>query len=101
MKEEGGIRCMKQRAPWKILLSYVWITLGSAVYALGFCWCYEPNQIGFGGITGIGQILNYFVPLIPIGVVVIVLNVPLFLGGTSAGKLSVRHGALIALDRLD
>ncbi len=72
---------MKQPAPWKIILSYVWITLGSAVYALGFCWCYEPNQIGFGGITGIGQIVNHFLPLIPIGVVVIILNVPLFLFG--------------------
>ena len=60
---------------------YLWITLASAFYALGFCWCYDPNQIGFGGITGVGQILNHFFPILPIGTVVILLNIPLFLLG--------------------
>ena len=60
---------------------YLWITLASALYALGFCWCYDPNQIGFGGITGVGQILNHFFPILPIGTVVILLNIPLFLLG--------------------
>ena len=60
---------------------YLWITVASALYALGFCWCYDPNQIGFGGITGVGQILNHFFPILPIGTVVILLNIPLFLLG--------------------
>ena len=63
------------------LLPCLWITLASAVYAVGFCWCYDPNQIGFGGITGVGQILNHFFPVLPIGTVVILLNIPLFLLG--------------------
>ena len=42
----------------RLFFSYLWITLASAVYALGFDWCYVPNQIGFGGITGVGQIIN-------------------------------------------
>ena len=65
----------------RYLLPYLWITLASAVYAFGFNWCYEPNQIGFGGITGIGQIINHFLPWVPIGTVVIILNVPLFILG--------------------
>ena len=65
----------------RLFFSYLWITLASAVYALGFDWCYVPNQIGFGGITGVGQIINHFLPIAPIGGVVIVLNVPLFLLG--------------------
>ncbi len=65
----------------RLFFSYLWITLASAVYALGFDWCYVPNQIGFGGITGVGQIVNHFLPIAPIGGVVIVLNVPLFLLG--------------------
>ncbi len=60
---------------------YLWITLASAVYAVGFNWCYEPNQIGFGGITGVGQIINHILPWAPIGIVVIMLNIPLFLLG--------------------
>lgn len=69
-------RLLKEKA-----LPYLWITLASVIYALGFCWCYEPNQIGFGGITGVGQIINHFLPWAPIGVVVILLNIPLFLLG--------------------
>ena len=63
------------------LVPYLWITLASAVYAVGFNWCYEPNQIGFGGITGLGQIIIYLLPWAPIGTVVIILNVPLFILG--------------------
>ena len=65
----------------RYFMPYLWITLASAIYALGFCWCYDPNQIGFGGITGVGQILNHFFPILPIGTVVILLNIPLFLLG--------------------
>ena len=71
---------MKQTCK-KYLLPYLWITLASAVYALGFNWCYEPNAIGFGGITGVAQIVNAILPAAPIGTVVILLNVPLFLMG--------------------
>lgn len=39
----------------RYVLPYLWITAASAVYALGFNWCYEPNQIGFGGITGVAR----------------------------------------------
>lgn len=58
---------------------YVLITLGAALFALAFAWCFDPAQIGFGGITGIGQIINRFFPAVPIGAVAIVLNIPLFL----------------------
>lgn len=63
------------------LIPYLWITLASAVYAVGFNWCYVPNQIGFGGITSVGQIINAFLPQVPIGTVVILINIPLFLLG--------------------
>ena len=69
------------RVAKQYVLPYLWITLASAVYAVGFNWCYEPNQIGFGGITGVGQIINHILPWAPIGTVVIILNIPLFLLG--------------------
>lgn len=65
----------------KQLTAYFWITVASLFYAVGFNWCYEPNLIGFGGITGVGQIINHFLPWAPIGTVVIILNIPLFLLG--------------------
>ena len=72
---------MTKPVPVKLFFSYLWITLASVVYAVGFNWCYEPNQIGFGGITGVAQIVNAILPAAPIGTVVIILNVPLFLMG--------------------
>lgn len=61
--------------------NYLWIALGSALYSLSFDWFYVPNQIGFGGLTALGMILNYLSPAIPIGMVVLILNIPLFLLG--------------------
>lgn len=60
---------------------YIWIALGSILYSLSFDWFYVPNQIGFGGLTALGMILNYLSPAIPIGMVVLILNIPLFLLG--------------------
>ena len=65
----------------QLFIAYFWITVGSAVYALGFDWCYAPNAIGFGGITGLAQIINAALPWAPIGVIVIVLSLPLFILG--------------------
>ena len=81
----------------KQVLSFVIITLASAVYALGFVWCFEPNGIAFGGITGLAQIINYLIPAAPVGVTVIVLNIPLFLLGWRllGGKLLL--GSLYAM----
>lgn len=70
-----------KRTPWQLLKSYAVITLGCIIYAVGFCWCYQPNSIAYGGVTGIAQIINALFPWAPIGVTVIVLNTPLFLLG--------------------
>ena len=63
------------------LRAYLFITLACACYALSFVWCFAPNGIAFGGLTGICQIINHFIPAIPVGVATIVLNIPLFLLG--------------------
>lgn len=61
--------------------AYFWITFGSILYAIGFDWFYTPNAIGFGGITGVGQVVNAFFPVIPIGIFVLIINIPLFILG--------------------
>ena len=61
--------------------AYFWITVGSILYAVGFDWFYVPSRIGFGGITGVGQVVNAFIPAIPIGMFVLVINLPLFFLG--------------------
>ena len=57
------------------------IALGSVIYALAFDWFVAPNQIAMGGVTGLAQIVNALVPVLPVGVLSILVNVPLFLAG--------------------
>ena len=57
------------------------ITLGAVIYALAFDWFVAPNQIAMGGVTGLAQIVNALVPVLPGGVLSILVTVPLFLAG--------------------
>lgn len=65
----------------KKVLSYAFayfkLILGSAMYAAGFSFFLYPNSIMVGGISGIAMIINYLSDL-PVGVMTIVLNIPLF-----------------------
>ena len=63
------------------LKSYGIIALGSVIYALAFDWFVAPNQIAMGGVTGLAQVVNALLPVLPVGVMTIVINVPLFLAG--------------------
>ncbi len=88
---------------WKELLkNYVLIVLGSALYALAFDWCFVPNGVAFGGVTGLAQIINFFLPIAPVGTVVIFLNVPIFLIGWKVlgGHLLVSSLVSMALSSL-
>lgn len=55
--------------------------MASVIQAVGFNWCFVPNNIAYGGLIGFGQIIHLFLPKIPVGLAVIVMNVPLFLLG--------------------
>ena len=70
-----------KRTPKQLVKNYLMLLVGAAVYALAFDGCFVPNDIAFGGITGLAQIVNFFLPWAPIGVLVILFNVPLFLLG--------------------
>ena len=63
---------------WKTLKPYVLITLSCIPYAFAFNVFYAPNNFTCGGFTGIAQIIHAFFPQIGVGVMVILLNVPLF-----------------------
>ena len=70
-----------KHTPRQLAKIYICIILASVVYALAFDWCFDPNGIAFGGITGLAQIINRFIPALPIGSMVIAFNLPLFLLG--------------------
>ena len=61
--------------------TYFLIFAASVLFGISFDCFFAANQISLAGITGVGQIINHFVPAIPIGVAVIILNIPLFILG--------------------
>ena len=67
----------KQRA-LKLLKKYLVIVLGVAIYSVGFQLFMFPNDIVAGGIVGIAMIINRLTDL-PVGVLTIIMNVPLFI----------------------
>ena len=63
------------------LYVYGMIVLGCALYALCFNWFFQPNSIAMGGFTGLAQIINRLIPVFPVGMTVLVMNVPLLILG--------------------
>lgn len=66
---------------YQYVKSYAIITLGSLLYALAYNIFYAPNLVAMGGLTGLGQVLNALIPVLPVGTTVFVMNVPLFFMG--------------------
>lgn len=56
-----------------------WCALGTLLYAISVVYFVNPMQFVPGGVTTLGIIVNYFIPQVPIGVFVFLMNVPLFL----------------------
>ena len=76
-----NIRITKER-----LYQYAVITLGALVLALGQLFFIKPLHIPLGGVSGVALVANYLWEL-PIGLVTIVLNLPLFvLGWRTMGR---------------
>lgn len=72
----------------KILL----ILAGAAVYALAFNAFFVPNAVAFGGLTGIAQMIHALVPALPVGLMVLVFNIPLFFLACLAGGVALGAG---------
>lgn len=69
------------------LQQYIIITVASLVYAIGFNWFFTPNHLAYGGVTGLVLILDYLLGGIPVGTVILLCNIPIFLmGGKLLGK---------------
>ena len=60
-----------------ILRDILLVVSGSAIFSLSVNMFSAPNNIVQGGLTGIGTIAHYLFSL-PIGTVMLILNIPLF-----------------------
>ena len=68
--------------------SYVFIVLGALIHAVAFNMFLGPNQIPMGGLSGLAQIINFLVPVLPVGTMNMLMNIPLLL---LSGKLLGRR----------
>jgi len=69
---------MKKRTIADIVVKYLVIVAGALLFAIGFQLFAYPNNIISGGVTGIAMIINKLIGM-PVGVLSIILNIPLFI----------------------
>lgn len=67
----------------KKIKDYFIISAGGVIYALSVVMFTSPNNIAPGGLTGIATVLNYLFSA-PIGTLILIMNVPLFIIGAKA-----------------
>lgn len=87
-----------QKFNWKkSLREYGIILIGCLLYALAFNSLFIPNHIVMGGFTGLAQTVNRLFPVVPVGVTVAVLNIPLFLLGIRLHGMHLCFSSLFAM----
>lgn len=71
----------------KIIINFLKITVGCALFALGFDLFLEPNGLNAGGISGLSMVLVELLGVGSIGLLSALINLPLFaIGGKKIGK---------------
>jgi uncharacterized membrane-anchored protein YitT (DUF2179 family) len=65
----------------KILKEYIFINLGLVLVALGIFYFLVPNNLAVGGVSGLSIIINYYLPQLPVGLIMLVLNIVLLIIG--------------------
>jgi len=68
---------VKELKDWK---SYAIVLAGSVITSLGVNLFLVPNKIAAGGVTGLATVVYYLTGL-PVGIIMLLLNIPLFLIG--------------------
>lgn len=70
-----------RRIPYhKVVRDYLVITLGATIMALGLVWFLGPYKVSAGGVSGISIVLSNILGF-PLGLTMLVLNIPLFVFG--------------------
>ncbi len=63
----------------KEIIRYSMMVLACVIYALGFCFFIEPNNIVAGAMSGLAQVVNHFIPQIQVGIWLLILNTPIII----------------------
>ncbi len=72
---------MNKNSIFSLLRRYGLITFSCALYAFCFNCFFQANHLAIGGFTGIAQVLHRFIPALPVGTTVFIMNLPLLVAG--------------------
>lgn len=78
------------------VIIYLKIIVGSIIYAASFRFFIYPNDVVLGGIVGLATIINYLTEL-PVGIMTIVFNIPLFIFSWKHLGLKFLISSLVAM----
>lgn len=87
---------MIKRTPAEIAKEYVLIVIGAALYAAGFQFFFYSNDIITGGVTGISMIFNFLTGF-PVGTMIIIINIPMFIIAWRQFGLRFMLGSLVGM----
>ncbi|MDF2521579.1 MAG: YitT family protein [Clostridia bacterium] len=62
----------------KKIREYILVTIGSILVAAGIHFFLVPNNLAAGGVSGLAMVIGRYAPSIPIGLLMLVMNVILF-----------------------
>lgn len=63
----------------KAVKEYILITLGIFLVAAGFYYFLVPNNLAAGGVSGLAIVINKFLPSVPVGLLMLIMNIILFI----------------------
>lgn len=69
---------MKELSRQFTLKDFVMITIGIFLVAFGLQYFHIPNNIAAGGVSGLAIIINSFLVRVPVGIIILILNLILF-----------------------
>jgi uncharacterized membrane-anchored protein YitT (DUF2179 family) len=58
---------------------YIVITFGIILIAISIEFFLAPNKIAAGGVSGLAIIINYYIPALSVGILILIMNVILFI----------------------
>jgi uncharacterized membrane-anchored protein YitT (DUF2179 family) len=92
----SNVQSWKDSRALRLVKKYLLIVLGAVIYSIGFQFFCYPNRIISGGVMGIAMVINALSSL-PVGVLTIVMNVPLFLIAWRHFGLDFLIGSLVGM----
>ena len=88
---------MHKHPLYRPIRSLMLITLGCALFALGFDLFLEPNHMNAGGVSGIGQLLEHLIGFGSVAFWSVAINVPLFLISIKGVGKNFFFGSLVGM----